>query len=67
MGIINRRLCQKETVFLLASPARVHISSSIIRELSMFERRLDNFVPEKIEEEVYATLFKHYKDMKKPK
>ena len=60
MGIINRRLCNKETVFLLASPSRVHISSSIIRELSMFERKLSNFVPPAIEDEVYQTLHDHY-------
>lgn len=49
MGLMNRRLCEKETVFLLAEPSRVHVSSSIIRELSMFGRSLDNFVPPQIE------------------
>ena len=36
MGIVNRRLSQKETIFLQASSSRVHISSSLIKELSMF-------------------------------
>jgi phosphopantetheine adenylyltransferase len=31
----------------------VHISSTRIRELAMFGRKLENFVPEEIEEEVY--------------
>ena len=54
MGIINRKLSGKETVFLMASSSRVHISSTRIRELAMFGRRLENFVPEQIEDEVYA-------------
>lgn len=64
MGLINRRLSQKETVFLLASPSRVHISSTYVRELSMFERKLDNFVPRSIEDEVYGTLFAHFKKLR---
>ena len=61
MGIINRRLAAKETIFLQASSARVHISSTMIRELSMYGRRLDNFVPKEIEDEVYDYLFEHYR------
>ena len=61
MGIINRRLADKETVFLQASSSRVHISSSLIRELSMYETKLDNFVPREIEDEVYEYLFNHYR------
>lgn len=64
MGLINRKLSQKETVFLLASPSHVHVSSSIIRELSMFERKLEGFVPDIIEEEVYSYLFNYYKNLK---
>lgn len=61
MGIINRKLSGKETVFLMASSSRVHISSTRIRELAMFGRRLENFVPQQIEDEVYLKLFEHYK------
>ena len=61
MGIINRRLAQKETIFLQASSARVHISSSLIRELSMYETKLAHFVPSAIEDEVYDYLFEHYR------
>ena len=61
MGIINRKLSGKETVFLMASSSRVHISSTRIRELAMFGRRLENFVPKEIEDEVYSKLFEHYK------
>jgi len=61
MGIINRKLSGKETVFLMASSSRVHISSTRIRELAMFGRKLENFVPDEIQEEVYTQLFEHYK------
>jgi phosphopantetheine adenylyltransferase len=61
MAIVNRRLCSKETVFLMASSGRIHISSTFIRELAMYERKLDNFVPPIVEEEVYAYLFDYYK------
>ena len=64
MALINRSLSEKETVFLLSSPGRVHISSSIIRELAMHKTRLDGFVPEEIENEVYEYLFKYYTNVK---
>ena len=60
MGIINRRLCGKETIFLMASTGRVHISSTMIRELSIYKRKLENFVPKEIEDEVYEYLFNYY-------
>ena len=62
MGIINRKLSTKETVFLMATSKHVHISSSMIRELAMFSTKLEGFVPAEIEEEVYDHLFKYYKD-----
>ena len=61
MGIINRRLAHKETIYLQASSSRVHISSSLIRELSMYEAKLEHFVPKEIEDEVYTHLFNHYR------
>lgn len=60
MGIINRKLSGLETVYLQASSSRVHISSTRIRELAMFGRKLENFVPQEIEDEVYTRLFEHY-------
>ena len=60
MGIINRRLSGIETIFLMASSSRVHISSSRIRELAMYGRKLENFVPQDIEDEVYKHLFDFY-------
>jgi phosphopantetheine adenylyltransferase len=60
MGIMNRKLCGIETVFLLASTGRTHISSSMIRELSVYKKRLENFVPPEIEDEVYEYLFDYY-------
>jgi len=64
-GIINRRLCGKETVLLTASSNRIHISSSMIRELASFQRKIDNFVPKSIEDEVYPKLFEFYKNQRK--
>lgn len=60
MGVINRRLSGKETIFLMASSGRVHISSSMIRELSIYKTKLENFVPPDIEDEVYEYLFDYY-------
>ena len=60
MATINRRLCGKETVMLMASGDSIHISSSIIRELSSHKKRLDNYVPKEIEDEVYEHLFDYY-------
>ena len=61
MGIINRRLSNRETVFLQASSSRVHISSTLIRELAMFEKKLDNLIPNEIEQEVYDYLFEYWR------
>ena len=61
MGIINRRLARRETVFLQASSSRVHISSTLIRELAMFEKKLDNLIPNEIEKEVYEYLFEYWR------
>ena len=63
MGLINRELCERETVFLLARADRIHISSSRIRELARFNRKLEDFVPKSIEDKVYEKLFEHYKDL----
>ena len=62
MGLINRELCHRETIFLLASKEHIHISSTRIRELAMFHRKLDDFVPKEIEGDVYEKLFKHYQN-----
>jgi pantetheine-phosphate adenylyltransferase len=57
MGIVNRKLGGIETLFLHAKSNRIHISSSMIRELAHYETRLANFVPKLIEDEVYDHLF----------
>ena len=40
----------------MASSGKIHISSSIIRELSTFNTKLEAFVPAEIEEEVYNVI-----------
>ena len=62
MGMLNRRLSGAETIFLMASTGKVHINSTMIRTLSSYNKRLPNFVPEEIEDEVYEKLFQHYKE-----
>ena len=62
MALCNRELCGKETVFLLSSKELVHISSSRIRELAMFNRRLEGFIPTEIEDIVYSRLFESFKE-----
>ena len=64
MGIINRKLAGVETIFLHASANRIHISSTMIREIAHYQRRLSNFVPKEIEDEVYDHLFKYYADQR---
>ena len=63
MGLINRELCDRETVFLLAEKEHVHVSSTRIRELAMFNRKLEGFVPSEIEDEVYQKMAEHYRSL----
>ena len=61
MAVVNRRLCGVETVFLMASTGRIHISSTVIRDLASYREKLPNFIPKEIEEEVLERLYAHYK------
>ena len=56
MAFTNRNLSGLETIFLLASEGIDHISSTLIREQSKFKRRLHDFVPPEIEDEVFKKL-----------
>ena len=58
MAIMNRKLSGIETIMLMASEGKVHISSTMVRTLGKYKKRLDNFLPPVIEEEVYDHLFK---------
>jgi len=57
MALMNRRLTGIETVFLVASASRVHVSSTLIKELARYNKKVENFVPIEIEDEVYERLF----------
>ena len=59
---MNRKIAGVETVLLMADEGNVHISSTMIRTLGKYQTRLENFVPKKIEDEVYQYLFKKLKD-----
>lgn len=48
---VNRALCDKiETVYITASPAIKHISSSVVKELHHFGKDLSAFVPAPVNE-----------------
>ncbi len=48
---VNRALCDKiETVYITASPAIKHISSSVVKELYHFGKDLSAFVPAPVNE-----------------
>lgn len=56
MALTNRKLSGLETIFLLADETVSHISSTLIRELGKFKRRLHDFIPSEIEDEVFKKL-----------
>ena len=58
MAIMNRKLSGIETVMLMADERHVHVSSTIVRTLSHYGRKIENFVPPEIEEEVHTRLLK---------
>lgn len=49
MAIANRKSGQIETLFLMADPSRLHIRSSLIRELAQQGHSLLDYVPPEIE------------------
>ncbi|MDR3624211.1 MAG: pantetheine-phosphate adenylyltransferase [Chlamydiales bacterium] len=49
MALANRKIGEIETLFLMANAELAYISSTLIRELSFFDKRLHDFIPEKIE------------------
>jgi pantetheine-phosphate adenylyltransferase len=53
MALVNRCLSGIETVFLMAEGKVGYISSTLIRELARFKRRLHDFVPAEIEAQVF--------------
>jgi pantetheine-phosphate adenylyltransferase len=56
MALTNKQLCGVETVFLLSDPRYAHLSSSLVRELASYGRRLHGFVPESMEDSVYMRI-----------
>lgn len=56
MAQTNQVIGGIETVFLMANPIYLHISSSLIREIGRSGRRLHEFVPEAIEEIVFQRI-----------
>ena len=65
MAVMNRRLCGAETVMLIAREGKVHVSSTMIRTLGQYNKKLPNFVPSIIEDEVYDHLFKSFQNNNK--
>lgn len=59
---MNRRLGDVETFYLVADEKYRLISSTLVREIASHGRRLIDFVPSEIEEEVFQKLFKDKKN-----
>jgi len=57
----NKQLAGIETIFLSASDAHIKTSSSGIRELAYFGRRLPGLVPPEIEDEVWKKAIERLK------
>jgi pantetheine-phosphate adenylyltransferase len=56
MAAANRKLGGSETLFLIAEEDTAHISSTLIREIGKFGRRLNDYVPSEIENEIFNRL-----------
>lgn len=56
MAAANREMTGIETIFLPSSPATCLISSSLIRQIAKYGRRLDGFVPFEIERRLFDLL-----------
>ncbi len=46
---VNRKISGIETFVLYTEPEHTHISSSIVRELLIYGKNIDDFVPEKLD------------------
>lgn len=56
LALANKQLCGVETVFILSDPMYAHMSSSLVREIASYGRRLHGFVPESMEDSVYMRI-----------
>lgn len=64
LAYANKKLEGIETIFLLANPLHAHISSTLIQEIALGGRRLNQFVPERIEDVVHTRITtKLFEDM----
>lgn len=55
---MNRHLANIETVYMVADERYRFVSSSLIREIAGFGKRIDAFIPAEIEEDVFDRLSK---------
>jgi len=58
---MNRHLANIETVYMVADERYRFVSSSLIREIAGFGKRIDAFIPAEIEEDVFDRLSKKIK------
>lgn len=56
MATANRKIGRMESCFLLTRPELSEISASLIRELASHGKRLKDFVPDAIEEQIFKKL-----------
>ena len=65
MSLMNRKFSGIETVMLMAKEGKVHVSSTMIRTLGRYGKKLKNFIPDEIEDEVYKHMFRTLKENNK--
>jgi pantetheine-phosphate adenylyltransferase len=56
---MNKQLGEIETLYLAADERYCHVSSTLIREVAQYGRRLDAFVSSEIEAAVFERLLEH--------
>jgi pantetheine-phosphate adenylyltransferase len=56
MAMSNKVISRIDTVFLIANPLYIHISSTLIHEIAHGGHRLHQFVPESVEDAVYTRI-----------
>jgi pantetheine-phosphate adenylyltransferase len=59
MALVNRRIGSVETLFLITKEGFEHISSTLIKEVASFGKRLHGFVPDEIENTIFKQISKN--------
>lgn len=63
MAILNQEISGIDTAFILGNPALSHISSSYVKEIAVYQGKIDKLVPENVAVAVFEKM-KLSKDLK---